>query len=97
MVWVIVGLLAINVISFLMFAARRTLDKIRFFSGINGISDELSGIVAIGGSFGAFIAMCLFKKGTEFDIVFKIVVPISMVIQTLTIGYLFLFDLGVVK
>ena len=97
MIWVVVTLVAINLISFGMFAARSFLDKSRWISGIDGILDELAGIIAIGGSFGAFIAMRLFKKEIELEFVFKIAVPVSMVVQALTIGYLLLFDLGIVK
>lgn len=97
MIWVVVALVAINLISFGMFAARRSLDKKIWLVGIFGVSDELAAIIAIGGSFGAFVAMRFFKKGIEDDSVFKIAIPVSMVIQVLAIGYLLLFNLGIVK
>lgn len=92
---VILILLAINLISFLMFVIRKSLED-EHWGGIS-IVDELSVILAIGGSFGAFIAMKVNKVGIEDDAVFKKVIPISMIIQVIVIAYLFLYDMGVVK
>ena len=92
MITAILILLGINVLAFVMFAYRKF-----HWGGFDGNLDELGGIIAIGGSFGAFIAMRLFKQGTDMDIVFKISIPVSMAIQALTIGYLILFELGFVK
>ena len=88
-------LLAINFVSFLMFVIRKKLDD-EYWGGLS-IVDELSAILAIGGSFGAFIAMKVNNVGIEDDTVFKKVIPISMIIQAVVIAYLFLYDLGVVE
>ena len=62
---VVLILLAINFISFLMFVIRKNLDD-EHWGGIS-IVDELSVILAIGGSFGAFVAMKVNKAGIEDD------------------------------
>ena len=95
MIGIVLTILAINLISFFMFAFRNWLER-GHWGGFT-ISDELAGAIAIGGSFGAFMAMRIYKKGIEDDMVFKIAIPISMFIQALAIIYLLLFDLGVVK
>ena len=92
MAGIVFAIVLINIFSFMMFAARS-----HKWGGFDGKVDELSGILAIGGSFGAFLGMRIYRKGFEYDSVFKIVIPVSMVIQILTIGYLFLFDLGIVN
>ena len=53
--------------------------------------------MAIGGSFGAFIAMKVNKVGIEDDASFKIAIPVSMIIQAIVIAYLLLYELGIVK
>lgn len=88
-------MIAINLISFLAFLIRKCLDD-EHWGGIS-IVDELSVILAIGGSFGAFIAMKVNKVGIEDDAAFRIAIPISMFIQAIVIVYLLLYDLGVVK
>lgn len=92
---VVLILLAINFISFLMFVIRKNLDD-EHWGGIS-IVDELSVILAIGGSFGAFVAMKVNKAGIEDDASFKIAIPISMIIQAIVIAYLLLYELGIVK
>lgn len=88
-------LIAINLISFLIFLIRKGLDD-EHWGGIS-IVDELSVILAIGGSFGAFIAMKVNKVGIEDDAAFKIAIPVSMIIQAIVIAYLVLYELGIVK
>ena len=91
---VVLILLAINFISFLMFVIRKNLDD-EHWGGIS-IVNELSVILAIGGSFGAFVAMKVNKAGIEDDASFKIAIPISMIIQAIVIAYLLLYELGIV-
>ena len=88
-------LIAINLISFLIFLIRKGLDD-EHWGGIS-IVDELSVILVIGGSFGAFIAMKVNKVGIEDDAAFKIAIPVSMIIQAIVIAYLVLYELGIVK
>lgn len=95
MVNAILILFAINLISFLTFLIRKGLDD-EHWGGIS-IVDELSVILAIGGSFGAFVAMKVNKAGIEDDASFKIAIPISMIIQAIVIAYLVLYELGIVK
>ena len=88
-------ILAINALSFLMFAFRKELEDTHW-GGIT-IIDELALVFALGGSFGAFIAMKIRKTGIDDDIAFKIAIPISMIIQAIAITYLLLYELGIVK
>ena len=97
MSWLFVLLLIINLISFLMFAFRKPLDNC-WISGIHGASDELALIMALGGAIGAFIAMRINPdNGIDDDIVFKITIPVGIVIQIATVTYITLFELGIVK
>ena len=83
-------LLWINVISFIVFVLRKYFDNLVFI-------DELVTVIAIGGSFGAFLAMKIKKNGGSSDESFKIAIPISIIIQVVVISYLFLYDLGFLK
>lgn len=93
---IIITLLILNIVSFLIFVFRHALDE-SFLSGVNGISDELAIALALCGAFGAYFGMKKCKKGIDDDIVFKITIPVSMVIQTAVLIYLLLFDLGLVS
>lgn len=92
MVTAILTILVINLFSFLMFAFRRKLEEKQWW-----LYTDLGNLIFVGGAFGAFIAMIMVKEETEYEMVYKIAVPVSMLIQVAAVVYLCLFDLGIVK
>ena len=78
--------IAVNVAAFVMYGA----DKYFAKNDMWRISEKaLLGVAAIGGAFGAFAGMEIFRHKTK-HAKFKLLVPVFMVAHLALIGYLFL-------
>ena len=76
----------INAVAFFMYGA----DKYFAKNDMWRISEKaLLGVAAIGGAFGAFAGMEIFRHKTK-HAKFKLLVPVFMVVHLALIGYLFL-------